>query len=424
MPKSNLQMSWASAIGLGARLENAAAEAAAQLAGENGVLRPDLAIVFASSAYGQAIDNLPQVLRSLLGDALLFGCNATGLIGGGMEEEQEPGIAILCGRMPEVSMSTLHLEQATLPPLISSREQWWRLLDIGPEAAASFVLLADPGTIDAESCARGLDRAYPGATVIGGLSSGAQSPGAARLLANEGLQRSGAMLLALTGNVVIDPVLAQGCKPIGDPLFVTACDNNLISELDGRRPKDLLTALFAELDETDRAGFGDSLCIGLALPGPRQSIGAGDFLIRNVLGLDPDSGALWVGARLAKNAVVQFHLRDGRAATRGTRSPSRRIAGGAAAADGGPALRLRRSRPHAVRRHRPRLRDAAPPDRHPGRRHVQRRRDRAGAGRDLPARILERIRPDPAAGQNGLPIALSGTVNPDATLRGRTGRAR
>ncbi len=316
VPESNLQMSWASAIGLGARLENAASDAAAQLAGENGVLRPDLAIVFASSAYGQAIDNLPQILRSLLGDALLFGCNATGLIGGGIEEEQEPGIAILCGRLPEVALSTLHLEQATLPPLIASREHWWRLLDIAPEAASSFVLLADPGTIDAESCARGLDRAYPGATVIGGLSSGTQAPGAARLLANEGLHRSGAMLLALTGNVMIDPVLAQGCKPIGEPLFVTACDGNLISELDGRRPKELLTALFAELDETDRAGFGDSLCIGLALPGPRQGIGPGDFLMRNVLGLDPDSGALWVGARLAKNAVVQFHLRDSRAATR------------------------------------------------------------------------------------------------------------
>ncbi len=314
-PEARAAMSWASAMGVGARLETAVTEAAGQLEGEFPARRPDLAIVFASSAYGQAIESLPQMLRSLLGDSLLFGCNATGLIGGGIEEEQEPGIAILCGSLPDVALSTLHLEQATLPPLTTSREHWWRMLDVGPESAASFVLLADPATIDAESCARGLDRAYPGATVIGGLSSGSQAPGAARLLANDSLHRSGAMLLALTGNIVIDTVLAQGCKPIGDPLFVTACDGNLISELDGRRPKELLTALFSQLDEADRTGFGDSLCIGLALPGPRQSVGAGDFLIRNVLGLDPDSGALWVGARLAQNAVVQFHLRDRGAAS-------------------------------------------------------------------------------------------------------------
>jgi small ligand-binding sensory domain FIST len=94
-------------------------------------------------------------------------------------------------------------------------------------------------------------------------------------------------------------------------LFVTACDGNLLHELDGRKPRELLAALFSSLDARDRERFGDSLCIGLALPGQRQTIGAGDFLIRNVLGLDPDSDALWIGARLARNAVVQFHLRDG-----------------------------------------------------------------------------------------------------------------
>src|SRR4029079_16725662 len=130
-----------------------------------------------------------------------------------------------------------------LPPLSASRENWWRLLDLGPETEASFLLIADPATLDAEACARGLDRAYPGSTVIGGLTSGVPEPGASRLFTDSQVHRSGALLLALTGNVVIDSVLAQGCRPIGDPLFVTACENNLINDLHGRRPKELLTAL-------------------------------------------------------------------------------------------------------------------------------------------------------------------------------------
>jgi small ligand-binding sensory domain FIST len=308
-------MSWASAIGLGMKLETAVAEAALQLNGENGAREPDLAIAFVTAAYDSAIDRLPQLLRPVLGDCLLFGCNAGGLIGGGTEEEEEPGIALLCGHLPDAALACAHLEQATLPPLTASRENWWRLLDLEPESEASFILLADPATIDAEACARGIDRAYPESTVIGGLASGMLEQGSARLLTNGEIHRSGAMLLALTGNVVIDPVLAQGCRPIGDPLFVTACDGNLISELDGRRPKEILTAIFATLDDADRGRFGDALCIGLALPGPRQAIGAGDFLIRNVLGLDPDSGALWVGSRVAQNAIVQFHLRDGKSAS-------------------------------------------------------------------------------------------------------------
>jgi small ligand-binding sensory domain FIST len=308
-------MSWASALGLGMKLEAAVAEAAEQLRGEIGAREPDLAIAFVTAAYDSAIDRLPQLLRPVLGDCLLFGCNAGGLIGGGTEEEEEPGIALLCGSLPDSQLTIQHLEQATLPPLAASRENWWRLLDLPPESEASFLLLADPATIDAEACARGIDRAYPGSTVIGGLASGMLEPGSARLLTNGEVHRSGAMLLALTGNVVVDPVLAQGCRPIGDPLFVTACDGNLISELDGQRPKEILTSIFATLDEADRGRFGDSLCIGLALPGPRQAIGVGDFLIRNVLGLDPDGGALWVGSRIAMNAIVQFHLRDGKTAS-------------------------------------------------------------------------------------------------------------
>jgi small ligand-binding sensory domain FIST len=315
VPEVHSAMSWASAIGLGARLEAAIAEAAGQLESEAAGSRYDLAIAFVSASYGAAVEKLPQLLRPFLGSCPLVGCNAGGLIGGGSEEEEEPGIALLCGRMPEAVVACLHLEQATLPSLSAPREKWWKLLDLGPESEASFVLLADPTTLDAETCARGIDRAFPGSTVVGGLTSGMLEPGAARLVSGDEVHRSGGTLLALSGNVVIDSVLAQGCRPIGDPLFVTACENNLINELDGRRPKEILTALFAELDEADRARFGDALCIGIALPGPRQTIGAGDFLIRNVLGLDPDSGALWIGARIVPNAVVQFHLRDGKSAS-------------------------------------------------------------------------------------------------------------
>jgi len=309
-------MKWASAIGLSRDLETAVAASVEQLTEDPAMSRPDLAIAFVSAAYGAAMDSLPQLLAPWLGDGLLFGCNAGGLIGGGVEEELEPGIALLAGRLGDVSLAALHLEQATLPPLTATREIWWRMLDLSPESGASFLLLTDPATIDAEVCARGIDRAFPGATVVGGLASGASEPGAARLYANGEVHRSGGLLLALTGNVVIDPVLAQGCRPIGEPLFVTACEGNLLHELDGHRTRELLAVLYASLDEADRERFGQSLCIGLALPGPRQTVGTGEFLIRNVLGLDPDSGALWIGARLARNTVVQFHLRDGDAASR------------------------------------------------------------------------------------------------------------
>ena len=316
-------MSCASAIGLGARLDAAIGDAAEQLGAEAGAAGSTSRSHSSRPPTDTAIERLPQLLRPHLGECAALGCNAGGLIGGGSEEEDEPGIALLCGRLPDATLTAGHLEQATLPPLVASREHWWRLLDLAPESEASFILLADPATLDAEACSRGLDRAFPGSAVVGGLTSGMLEPGAARLVGGDEVHRTGGMLLALSGNVSIDPVLAQGCRPVGDPLFVTGCDGNLIAELDGRRPREILTALFADLDEADRARFSDALCIGLALPGPRQTVGAGDFLMRNVLGLDPDSGALWIGSRVVPNAIVQFHLRDGESASEELESGSR-----------------------------------------------------------------------------------------------------
>lgn len=309
-------MRWASAIASSSRLETAVADAGAQIQALLGSSRTDLLLVFASTAYGADLDQLPQLLGPLTGNGLLWGCQAAGLIGGGEEQEQDPGVALLAGRLGEVTLTALHLEQDTLPALSAPRESWWRMLDFGPESGASFVLLADPLSFDAEFCARGLDRAFPGATIVGGLASGTQEPGDARLFADRDLHRHGALLLAFTGDVVIEPVVAQGCRPIGEPLFVTASAGHQLQGLDGRGPREVLGRVWADLDERDRARFGDSLCIGLALPGSRQTFGTGDFLIRNVHGLDSDTGALWVGARVAPHSVVQFHLRDATTAAR------------------------------------------------------------------------------------------------------------
>ena len=201
-------MSWTSAIGLGARLEEAVAEAADQVDTARGQAH-DLAVAFVSAAYGTAVERLPQLLRPVVGDCLLFGCNAGGLIGGGSEEENEPGIALLCGRLPDAVLEAAHLEQSTLPPLSASRESWWRMLDLGPESEPSFLMLADPATIDAEACARGLDRAFPGSTVIGGLTAGMLAPGTARLVTGSEVHRTGAALLALSTHSAADVVAAS-----------------------------------------------------------------------------------------------------------------------------------------------------------------------------------------------------------------------
>jgi small ligand-binding sensory domain FIST len=116
--------------------------------------------------------------------------------------------------------------------------------------------------------------------------------------------------VALTGDLIMDTIVAQGCRPVGMPLFITRSRGNLILELDGRPPVDLIEELHASLSESDRALMRHSLFLGLAAAQHRQSYHRGDFLIRNLLGVDADQGALAVAGELRSNEVVQFQLRD------------------------------------------------------------------------------------------------------------------
>jgi small ligand-binding sensory domain FIST len=114
----------------------------------------------------------------------------------------------------------------------------------------------------------------------------------------------------LSGNVTLDALVAQGCRPIGRPLRVTKCDRNILMELDGKAPLNVLRELFATLNARDQGLLQHALFLGLVMDPMKSHFTQGDFLVRNIVGLDADKGILAVGALLREGQIVQFHLRD------------------------------------------------------------------------------------------------------------------
>jgi small ligand-binding sensory domain FIST len=122
--------------------------------------------------------------------------------------------------------------------------------------------------------------------------------------------------VALSGLVVLDTIVAQGCRPIGPVYRVDQAERNILlalGEVDGvtvRPPLELLQDLFETLSESDRQLAQSSLFLGIAQDSFKLSLAPGDFLIRTLLGVDPKLGAIAVGDRLRPGQRVQFHLRD------------------------------------------------------------------------------------------------------------------
>jgi small ligand-binding sensory domain FIST len=308
-------MKWASAISVEAAPEQAVEELLTVLEAKLDLSDCDLVVAFVSPHHRAVYGELAAMLRQSFGEALLLGCSAGGVLGGGHEIERQAAISVTAACLPQVHLTPLVLDYDDLPRPGAPREAWEARLGVQPSERPVFILLPDPFTFDPQPLIRGLDRHYPESAVVGGLASGARLPGHNALFLGDALYDSGAVGVALTGNVVLDTIVAQGCRPIGQPMFVTSCEGGLLRGLDGRAPSELLVELYRGSDERDRELFRHSLFLGVGMRDDRQSYRQGDFLIRNIVGLEPDAGLLQVAAPLHEGQVVQFHLRDAETST-------------------------------------------------------------------------------------------------------------
>jgi small ligand-binding sensory domain FIST len=164
--------------------------------------------------------------------------------------------------------------------------------------------------VDVERCLQGLDYAYPHSVKIGGLASGGEGTGQTGLFMNGHRYRSGIVGVGISGGIEIDTIVAQGCKPIGSPFSITRCDRNLLIEIDHKKPIEVLQSLYQSLSEKDQSRIQHSLFVGIAATPFHENPSRGDFLIRNLMGLDSKTGALAVGAMPHEGQTGQFYLRD------------------------------------------------------------------------------------------------------------------
>ena len=292
---------------------------------------PELGLVFISSAFASEYPRLMPLLQERLQLPALIGCGGGGVIGmnaqGEIQEvEGKPALSLTLVQMPGVSVRAFHLTAETLPDLDSSPDAWANLIGIPPHEEPQFIFLADPFSSRINDLLEGLDFAYPGSPKVGGLASAGSGGSGSGLFCNYELYREGTVGVALTGNVVLETIVAQGCRPIGDAYQVTNGERNIILELaepdqaqattfseKSRTALEILRDLIENLSEADRQLAQHSLFVGVARDEFKQDLGHGDFLIRNLLGVDPRVGAIAIGDRVRPGQRIQFHLRDAEA---------------------------------------------------------------------------------------------------------------
>ncbi len=308
------QMQWINALSTRPSLEAAISEVVEQALGKLST-KANLGIAFISSAFTSEYSRFLPLLAQQLDVSVLIGCSGGGVVGtsssGDTQElEDEAALSLTLAYLPEVNVHPFHVVAEELPDLDSSPNAWVDLIGVAPASTPQFILLSGNVASGINDLLKGLDFAYPGSVTVGGQASGSGLDNNIALFCNNKLYRQGTVGVALSGNITLDTIVAQGCRPIGTPHQISKCDRNIILEIEEQVPLMLLRDLIATLSEEEKILAQNSLFVGVAMSEFKQDLQQGDFLIRNILGVDPAAGAIAVGDYLRPGQRLQFHLRD------------------------------------------------------------------------------------------------------------------
>lgn len=303
-------MHWTSAVSDAPSFSEAVEQVAEQVSVNLDGKRPDITLVFVSRHHAPSYFVAPELFASRLTGDVLVGCSASGVIGAGREIEGRPGVAVCAGVMQDSAAHPFHLKQDDLPDADAPPEAWHSLVGASPEEVRGILLFPDPYTVRPDALISGLDFAYPNAPKSGGLVSGGSGPGTSALFVNGSMKRSGAAGVVLTGDVELEPVVAHACRPVGRPMVVTEASENLVMKLDGEKAVSALQSIFRSATPKSRSLIRRSVQIGILNQHAGEPDETSEYVVRNVLGMVEETGAVAVGDTVREGQVIQFHVSD------------------------------------------------------------------------------------------------------------------
>jgi small ligand-binding sensory domain FIST len=276
--------------------------------------RVSLGLVFMSPAFFPHAQAVLEILRVHGQIPLLAGCSSTGLIAGEQELEDDPGLVLALYSLPGAELKAFHFAQGQVEE--ANGPGYWQMeTAVNPDQTNGWLVFADPFHLNPEAWLRSWNEAYAPLPVFGGLASGDSSSPQTQVYLDGDVFEEGGVAISVGGAVELRGLISQGCTPIGETWTITRAEDNLIHEIANRPAYEILAETFNALSATDQRKSRGNLLIGLVVNEYLEDFHRGDFLVRQLIGADPRSGGIAVGASLRTGQTIQFHRRDAQAAT-------------------------------------------------------------------------------------------------------------
>jgi small ligand-binding sensory domain FIST len=272
-----------------------------------------LGLVFMSPRFFPHAKQVLEVLRVHARIPLLAGCSSQSLIVGDEEIEENAGVTVALYSLPGAELKAFHFTQEQVEE--ATGPGYWRMeTGVEPEQTNGWLTFIDPFHLDSESWMQSWNEAYAPLPVLGGLASGIFQEQTTQIYLNGEVFEEGGVAISVGGDVKLVSVISQGCTPVGETWTLTKVERNFIQEIGNRPAYEVLNETFNKMLPEEQRKARGNLFIGLVVNEYLEDFHRGDFLIRNLIGADPKTGVIAVGALPRTGQTLQFQRRDAAAA--------------------------------------------------------------------------------------------------------------
>jgi small ligand-binding sensory domain FIST len=287
----------------------AASEAAFQAMETGDLKRADWALVFCTFPHRERYKEILRTVCDITHATNLIGCSGIGVLTNSAEIEAEPGVCVLAVSSNSIKTSSFMCGDTTDEGFKAGIEIGRRLKPLEYDKAL-LALLPDPFNFHPELLFRGIESQLGPIPIVGATASENPYINETAVFYGDNVSRRSVSGILMKGKFDYSIGITQGCQPAGNPFVITRCENNIIMELDNKpayevlkrhvpktileHPHDLIRTIFV--------GFSPN-------PGGSKIVG-GDYLIRNIMGINPESGIIAVAENVRDGQTIIFAIRN------------------------------------------------------------------------------------------------------------------
>ncbi|MCA8983812.1 MAG: FIST N-terminal domain-containing protein [Planctomycetaceae bacterium] len=268
---------------------------------------PELTFLFVTHHHEESFATLSGQIQNRLNSRHLIGCTTEAIVAEDKELEEQPGLVIWILADSHSILQPFHLQfQREADQIVCFGHPDKE--DLAVEHGAVF-LFCEPYSCSPQIALPQLLESQ-GLPIFGGVASGGIGPGENCLFLDGERIDHGAVGLVYRSTHKIRQIVSQGCRPIGHTFVVTKAEKNILYELGGLPAMQQFREMFRDLSPEDQERVRQGPHLGVVTNEYKGQFDRGDFLVSNVLGSDPETGAIAVSQGVRVGRTVQFHVRD------------------------------------------------------------------------------------------------------------------